>query len=43
MTYSFQELRERGVEFVQEPKTESWGTSAIFKDSEGNQFVMSSR
>ena len=30
-----------GVEFVQDPKTESWGTSAIFKDSEGNQFVLS--
>jgi predicted enzyme related to lactoylglutathione lyase len=40
---TFEELKERGVEFVQEPKTESWGTSAIFKDSEGNQFVMSSR
>ncbi len=31
-----------GVEFVQEPKVEPWGTSAIFKDSEGNQFVLSS-
>ena len=40
---TFEELRERGVEFVQEPKTEHWGTSAIFKDSEGNQFVMSTK
>lgn len=40
---TFEELKERGVEFTQEPKTESWGTSAIFKDSEGNQFVLSSR
>ena len=31
-----------GVEFVQDPKVEPWGTSAIFKDSEGNQFVLSS-
>ncbi len=37
------ELASRGVEFVQPAKTESWGTSAIFKDSEGNQFVLSSQ
>ncbi|HYW31793.1 MAG TPA: VOC family protein [Gemmatimonas sp.] len=37
------ELAERGVEFVQPARTESWGTSAIFKDCEGNQFVLSSR
>ncbi len=36
------ELRKRGVEFVQEPKTESWGTSAIFKDPDGNSFLISS-
>jgi predicted enzyme related to lactoylglutathione lyase len=40
---TFEELKARGVEFVQEPKTEPWGTSAIFKDSEGNQFVLSSK
>ena len=40
---TYEELAAKGVEFVQPPKTESWGTSAIFKDSEGNQFVMSSR
>ena len=37
------ELAGRGVEFAQQPKTESWGTSASFKDSEGNQVVLSSR
>ena len=37
------ELQSRGVEFVQEAKKEPWGSSAIFKDSEGNQFVLSSR
>jgi predicted enzyme related to lactoylglutathione lyase len=37
---TYRELAERGVEFVQPPKQESWGTSAIFKDPEGNTFVM---
>jgi predicted enzyme related to lactoylglutathione lyase len=35
------ELKERGVEFVKDPKKEDWGTAAIFRDSEGNQFVLS--
>jgi predicted enzyme related to lactoylglutathione lyase len=35
------ELAARGVPFVQSPKKEPWGTSAIFADSEGNQFVLS--
>lgn len=33
----------RGVEFFKEPKKEPWGTSAIFLDPDGNQFVLSSR
>jgi predicted enzyme related to lactoylglutathione lyase len=33
----------RGVEFVKPPKKEDWGTSAIFKDTDGNSFVLSSR
>ena len=40
---TYEELKARGVEFTQEPKTESWGTSAMFEDSEGNVFVLSSR
>ena len=36
-------LKQRGVKFFQEPKKESWGTSAIFEDPEGNKFVLSSR
>ena len=36
-------LKAKGVEFVQEPKKEHWGTSAIFKDVDGNQYVLSSR
>ncbi|MGH7524401.1 MAG: VOC family protein [Gemmatimonadales bacterium] len=39
----FAELGPRGVEFVQEPQKTSWGSSAIIKDSEGNQLVLSSR
>ncbi len=37
------ELKERGVEFVQDPKIEEWGTSAVFRDPDGNVFVVSSR
>jgi predicted enzyme related to lactoylglutathione lyase len=37
------ELAQRGVEFTQAPKKESWGTSAIFKDIDGNTFVLSSK
>ena len=39
---TWRQLSAKGVEFVKPPKREDWGTSAIFKDSEGNQFVMSS-
>jgi catechol 2,3-dioxygenase-like lactoylglutathione lyase family enzyme len=37
------ELSARGVEFTQPPKKEHWGTSAIFKDADGNQFVLSGK
>ena len=40
---TFRTLKTRGVEFIKEPKKESWGTSAIFKDPDGNQYVLSSR
>jgi catechol 2,3-dioxygenase-like lactoylglutathione lyase family enzyme len=36
-------LKSKGVEFAAEPKKEAWETSSIFKDSEGNQFVLSSK
>jgi len=39
---TWRQLSAKGVEFVKPPKREDWGTSAIFKDSEGNQFVMCS-
>ena len=36
-------LKNKGVQFAAEPKAEKWGTSAVFKDPDGNQFVLSSR
>jgi catechol 2,3-dioxygenase-like lactoylglutathione lyase family enzyme len=36
-------MKAKGVEFAQGPKKEHWGTSAIFKDVDGNIFVLSSR
>jgi catechol 2,3-dioxygenase-like lactoylglutathione lyase family enzyme len=36
-------MKSKGVEFEKEPKKESWGTSAIFKDVDGNKFVLSSK
>jgi catechol 2,3-dioxygenase-like lactoylglutathione lyase family enzyme len=35
------EMKDKGVEFVQEPRKADWGTAAIFKDADGNQFVLS--
>ncbi len=40
---TYEELSAKGVEFVMPPKTEQWGTAALFKDVDGNQFVLSSR
>ena len=37
------ELEAKGVEFVKQPKKESWGTAAIFKDGDGNQFVLGTK
>jgi catechol 2,3-dioxygenase-like lactoylglutathione lyase family enzyme len=36
-------LRSKGVQFAAEPKAESWGTSSIIQDPDGNQFVLGSR
>ena len=36
-------LKAKGVEFATEPKTEVWGTVAIFNDVDGNQFVLSNK
>jgi predicted enzyme related to lactoylglutathione lyase len=39
---TYAELKKRGVEFEGAPSKEPWGSYAIFKDSEGNRFVLSS-
>ena len=39
---TYKELVARGVRFIQEPKEADWGTSAIFADPDGNQFVLGS-
>jgi predicted enzyme related to lactoylglutathione lyase len=39
---TYRQLRQRGVEFVSEPQKQPWGTFAVFKDPDGNQFVLSS-
>lgn len=36
-------LKSKGVELTEEPKKETWGTMAKFKDPDGNEFVFSSR
>jgi catechol 2,3-dioxygenase-like lactoylglutathione lyase family enzyme len=36
-------LKSKGVELTAEPKKETWGTMAKFKDPDGNEFVFSSR
>jgi predicted enzyme related to lactoylglutathione lyase len=40
---TYNELSARGVEFMGPPTKQPWGESAIFKDVDGNQFVVSSR
>jgi catechol 2,3-dioxygenase-like lactoylglutathione lyase family enzyme len=35
-------LKKRGVVFTKEPTVESWGSVAVFKDPDGNQFALSS-
>jgi predicted enzyme related to lactoylglutathione lyase len=39
----YAELSKRGVEFTAPPKKQSWGTSAVFKDVDGNLFALSSK
>ena len=36
-------LKDKGVTFTQEPKSEVWGSVAIFQDPDGNQMVLSSK
>ncbi|MGA2777199.1 MAG: VOC family protein [Steroidobacteraceae bacterium] len=39
---TYRQLKARGVVFAKEPQREPWGEFAIFKDPDGNQFVLSS-
>ncbi len=41
--YTYRHLKERGVIFDEEPQEQPWGTFAIFKDPDGNRFVLSSK
>jgi predicted enzyme related to lactoylglutathione lyase len=36
-------LKSKGVTFTKEPKHETWGSIAVFKDPDGNQFALSSK
>lgn len=36
-------LKAKGATFVQEPKTEVWGSTAIIQDPDGNRFALSSK
>jgi predicted enzyme related to lactoylglutathione lyase len=38
---TYEELKNRGVEFEGPPEKQHWGSYALFKDSEGNRFVLS--
>lgn len=40
---TYEELRAKGVEFLGEPQTADWGSAAVFRDSEGNTLVLSSK
>lgn len=40
---TYEELVARGVEFTAKPQKQPWGTYAVFKDPDGNTFVLSSR
>jgi predicted enzyme related to lactoylglutathione lyase len=40
---TYETLKARGVEFSQGPTEQPWGTFAVFKDVDGNQFVLGSK
>jgi len=39
---TYAQLKARGVEFEGPPEKQPWGSYAMFKDSEGNRFAVSS-
>ena len=40
---TYDELSARGVEFTSPPKKEPWGTFAVMKDPDGNEFVLGTK
>jgi predicted enzyme related to lactoylglutathione lyase len=40
---NYEEMKSLEVEFVQPPTKEPWGSSALFKDVDGNTFCLSSK
>jgi len=40
---TYEELRGRGVEFMRPPRQADWGAAALFRDADGNVFVISPR
>ncbi len=40
---TYQELKDRGVEFAAPPTKQLWGQFAKFRDVDGNQFVLSTK
>lgn len=41
--YTYKQMLARGVKFESPPAKQPWGTFAIFKDPDGNSFVLGSR
>ena len=37
---TFDAMKGKGVQFTEEPKTMAWGTYAIFRDTDGNEFLL---
>jgi catechol 2,3-dioxygenase-like lactoylglutathione lyase family enzyme len=38
---TYEELKKKGVDFTQAPRKESWGSSAMFRDPDGNLVLLS--
>ena len=37
---AWQTLKDKGVEFTEDPKRMAWGTYAKFRDPDGNEFLL---
>ena len=40
MEKTYEELKDKGVKFIQEPDVQPWGAYAIIEDSEGNHLIV---